>query len=232
MEGDLAEAEAAFAELSNVRLAHNTWMFRIPQALFALERQGTLAEAAGWDLGALMSRTSELPAEAACLARIVLELGRQDLARNVLDRMACGDFSRIPKDISYLNALVNLSLVAIALRDRARAEALYARLSPYPHHNTPSALMHYEGSVSHYLALLAEFLGATERVRGHFDAALTMNKSLGHKVQLARTYYEYARFLCGDRARPDQRARQMKAQAQRLAGSLGMSTLEAQANAL
>jgi hypothetical protein len=92
--------------------------------------------------------------------------------------------------------------------------------------------LYYEGSVSHYLALLAEFLGLHEHVQSHFDAALAMNESLGHKVQLARTCYEYARFLLHAGAGSRRRALQMKARASQLSAALGMSALESQARAL
>jgi hypothetical protein len=92
--------------------------------------------------------------------------------------------------------------------------------------------LYYEGSVSHYLALLAEFLGARERVQPHFDAPLAMNESLGHKSQLARTYYEYARFLIGNDPGADTLAPTLKAKASRLATTLGMSALEAEIRAL
>ena len=94
----------------------------------------------------------------------------------MLERVSADDFAGVPKDIGYLNTLVNLGLVAIALGDRARAECLYGLLAPYPHHNAPTKLLYYEGSVSHYLALLAEFLGERPRAQSHFDDALAMNE--------------------------------------------------------
>jgi DNA-binding winged helix-turn-helix (wHTH) protein/tetratricopeptide (TPR) repeat protein len=232
IDGDFIGAESALAELESMRLSQRAWLFRIPQTLLALEREGGLETAAKWDLQAFLLRTNEREGEAASLARISVKVGRTDLARTVLERMAAGDFAGIPRDIGYLNALVNLSLVVIALGDRPRAESLYRLLAPYPHHNTPSTLLYYEGSVSHYLALLAEFLGLHERVEPHFDAALAMNESLGHKAQLARTYYEYARFLLPAGAGSRKRAEQMKARAIQLSAALGLSALESQARAL
>jgi DNA-binding winged helix-turn-helix (wHTH) protein len=232
IEGDSVGAESVLVELENMRFSQRAWLFRIPHTLLAIEREGAPAIAARWDLQAFLARTIDADAEAASLARISVKVGREDLARTVLERLAADDFGGIPRDIGYLYALVNLSLVVIALGDRPRAERLYRLLAPYPQHNTPSTLLYYEGSVSHYLALLAEFLGAQERVRAHFDDALAMNESLGHKAQLARTYYEYARFLLGGGGAADERAQQMKVEAAQLAAALGMSALEAQARAL
>jgi len=229
VDGDLADAEKAFADMARVRFTRYLWLWRLPHALVAMERQPT-PDTAGWDPSKFLSRTSDDDAQAASLARIAVKLGRKDLARPVLERLSARDFERIPKNISYLNKLANLALVAIELRDRTRAESLYALLEPYPHHNTPSGLLHHEGSVSHYLALLAEFLGARERAERAFNDALAMNEALGHKAQLARTYYEYARFLqAGGLQR---RARRMKSEAARLSEMLELTALTEQVRAL
>jgi DNA-binding winged helix-turn-helix (wHTH) protein len=230
VQGVLSGAEAAFAKMASVRFNYDAWRFRVPQALLAIDRHGAPDMLADWDLTAFLSRTDGLPTDGASVARIAVKLGRQDLARPVLERLSAGDFGKIPKDISYLNTLVNLSPVVIALRDRPRAECLYALLAPYPHHNTPSTLMYYEGSVSHDLALLAEFLGDRERAHRHFEDALVMNQALDHKAQLARTYFEYARFLRA--VGTPSRARHMKSEAGRLAETLGMTALAQQAHAL
>jgi tetratricopeptide (TPR) repeat protein len=233
LDGDLASGESAFAELENMRLNNSTLPFRIPQALLAIERTNAPSALATRELPELSTRAQEMSVEYSVgVARIAVAVGRVDLASPVLERLAPDGFSCIPKDISYLSTLVNLSLVAIALADHARAECLYALLSPYPQHNSPSRLMYYEGSVSHYLALLAEHLGAHERVEAHFDAALIMNEALGHKAQLARTYYEYARFLFRRHGRGRRRAQQLKTQGARLATTLGMNALASQARAL
>jgi tetratricopeptide (TPR) repeat protein len=233
LQGESPGTESGFAQLQGMRLNPGSWLFRIPQALLALEREGAAAAAAHWDLSSLVSRTDELHAEYRVgLARVAVEAGRADLARSVLEHLASDDFASITKDIGYLNTLANLSLVAIALEDRPRARALYELLAPYPNHNSPSRLMYYQGSVSHFLGLLAEFLGDGERAAAHFDSALTMNERLGHGSQLARTYYEYARFLLGYGHGSRGRGQQLKTQGAHLAASLGMNALEARARAL
>ena len=98
-------------------------------------------------------------------------------------------------------------MLAINLADRPRAERIYEELAAYPHHNTPDAVMLYEGSVSHFLAQLAAFLGRRERVARHFDDALAMNERLGLRPQLAHGYCAYARWLLGARTRPSRKSR-------------------------
>jgi hypothetical protein len=232
LEGGFADAESAFAELQRKRFNISARLFRIPLALLAVERNGPEAAGAIWDLPTLITETSDMPAEyRAGLARVAAVAGHEALARAVLESLSDGDFGLVTKDIGYLNTLVNLALVALALGDRPRAERLYACLAPYPHHNTPNKLMYYEGSVSHYLALLAEFLDDRVRAGAHFEDARAMNEALGNRAQLARTYYEYARFLRSV-AGSAKRAQHMKAEAMRLSSALGLRALEAKARAL
>jgi hypothetical protein len=101
----------------------------------------------------------------------------------------------IPRDIGYVNALSHLSLAAVQLEDRARAERLYELLSPYAFHNTPNSMLFYEGSAAHALVRLAALLGRDARVEEHFETALAMNERLGARLQLACVGHEYARFL-------------------------------------
>ena len=90
-----------------------------------------------------------------------------------------GDFDDVPKDIGYLNALGYLARAAAALRDRTRAEQLYARLAPYTEFNSPNSMLFYDGPVAHPLALLAALLGWDERAEAHFETALAANERLG-----------------------------------------------------
>jgi hypothetical protein len=71
----------------------------------------------------------------------------------------------IPRDIGYVNALSHLSLVAVQLEDRARAERLYDLLSPYALLNTPNSMLFYEGSASHALARWRRCSAATRAPR-------------------------------------------------------------------
>jgi hypothetical protein len=92
--------------------------------------------------------------------------------------------------------------------------------------------MLYEGSVSHFLAQLAAFVGRNERVAHHFDDALAMNERLGLRPQLAHGYCAYARWMLGRTHAPSRRiGRDLQARAIALAEALGMSRLVAAARA-
>jgi hypothetical protein len=124
-------------------------------------------------------------------------------------------------------------VIAVALGDRARAEILYELLSPYPEHNTPDLVLLQHGSVSRYLALLAEATQRTEQAEEHFEVALAMNTRLPHVPQLARTQYEFAKFL-GARTDPAsrERARRLASHSRELANDVGMKWLAEAAGAI
>jgi hypothetical protein len=125
-------------------------------------------------------------------ARFAAESGELAAAQTAIDWLASQGFDKIPKEISYLNSLVNMAIAVTKLGDLERAEQLYTLLSPYAQFNSPDAYLFDEGSVSHYLALLAATLGWHERVEAHFRSALVLNRDMGRRPQLARTYYDFA----------------------------------------
>lgn len=149
----------------------------------------------------------------------------------MLQQLTAHDFRAVVKDLGYVNALSNLAVVAIVLEDRERARLIYERLSPYPAHNTPSgAVGFYEGAAARFLAALATFLGEEERAVRYFDQALALNTQLGALPLVARSSYEYARFLS---QRGNQGAASgLRRQAIGLASQLGMRALLASARAL
>ena len=125
-------------------------------------------------------------------ARFAAESGELATAQSAVDWLASQGFDKIPKEISYLNTLVNLAIAVTKLGDLERAEQLYTLLTPYAQFNTPDGYLFDEGSVSHYLALLAATLGWHERVEAHFRSAIVLNRDMGRRPQLARTYYDFA----------------------------------------
>jgi hypothetical protein len=135
----------------------------------------------------------------------------------------------VPKDLSYLHALCNLAVSAIALDDRGRAERLYALLSPYALLNTPNILGFYEGPVAHFLGLLAVFLDDDAAAEQQFMQAIADNERLGLRPLLARTHLAYASCVMRRRRR-DGEAHQ--ARAIELSEGIGMHWLADQARKL
>jgi hypothetical protein len=167
------------------------------------------------------------------IARVAAEMGALAPARDTLDAIASEGFASIPAEINYLGTLANLGLIAVHLRDQARAEQLYALLLPYADFNTPNALLMYEGSVSRFLGHLASCLGHTGKVSAHFDAAFAMNMRMGARPLAARTLLEHARWLKTQGGSAAQtRGRELAAQAAQIAEPIGMAPLAHKARSL
>jgi DNA-binding winged helix-turn-helix (wHTH) protein/tetratricopeptide (TPR) repeat protein len=232
--GDFQTAQTAYYELNakslRLRLPYSKFFFMMQVLAMAYERTG---------VGGLISSTREwrnelewassLGSFQAGETRFLFEIGRVDEARRAFDSMAQMGFENITREIGYLNALSQLSLVAVALEDRERAEQLYDLLSPYPHHNTPTSFGFYQGSVSYFLGLLARLLGRNANAAGHLEDALAMNERIGFVPQVARTQLALAEALSEDGARGARsRANDLLAEATATARRLEMGPLLAQ----
>jgi tetratricopeptide (TPR) repeat protein len=92
--------------------------------------------------------------------------------------------------------LVLVADAVAACDDRAAAAELYPRLLPHASLNvTHFEMLVYLGCCAHWLGVLAGLLGKREAAVAHFETALEMNASLGARLPLARTSYEYGRML-------------------------------------
>jgi len=236
--GDFAAAEASMAGLRarsrRLCLRHGAALSAIAHAALIIQRDGPRAFASRWDTSHFsLAIHDAMPSVRPGIARLCASLGQRGPAKSVLENMVGDGGFALPRERSYLNALANLGMLAIELADRPRAERIYEELAPYPHHNTPDAVLLYEGSVSRFLAQLAAFVGRDERVAQHFDDALAMNERLGLRPQLAHSYCAYSRWLLGHSHGPARRVgRELQVRAIELAQTLGMSWLAAAARAV
>jgi hypothetical protein len=236
LDGELDAAERAIEALrvrsKRMRLSYGAMFTNFQRMLLRLERLGPEPVSIGSNPLAYRTAIASLPLDLrARVIRTTAYFGAtQVLARSLLDEIAARDFHDFSKTIGYLNTLQVVGLAACMLDDKPRAEALYALLAPYPHHNAVDGMMFYEGSVSHALAMLAACIGRTESVEGHFDDALAMNERMGVRSRVARTSLEYARWLHRQNRRPA-RAAELARKAQQLADAIGMPWLSALARA-
>jgi hypothetical protein len=228
--GNFATAEAAFARLHRaaVRLHLQTGaaILDMQRAVLAIARHGPVAFAANGCVpslhdGAQPARAYEFPSYRANAARFALAFGHLEPARRVLEALSAQDFAAVPRDLGYLHTLCNLAFAAIALGDAPRVERLYTLLAPYAQHNTPNVAGLYDGPVAHFLALLAAFLVVQ---------AIECNERLGLRPLLARSCFEYARWLL--KTRRHARASVLRQRTIELSDSLGLAWLAQQARAL
>jgi DNA-binding winged helix-turn-helix (wHTH) protein len=230
--GEFDKADALFHELfvqsRRLRLPYGQIHYIMHAAALAYERMGLEAmSSSGWR--AELEWASAIPSFQAHWVRLLMESRHRDEARQAFEAMAKNGFVNITKDIGYLNALAHLSLVAVSLEDRERAESLYALLRPYPHHNTPNGFNYHLGSVSYFLGHLARLLGRISDAAGHFEEALAMNERMGSTPHVARTQAAFGDLLAIGPRRADRlRADALLSEAASTARRLEMAPLLAQ----
>lgn len=156
----------------------------------------------------------------------MLETGQLEAAKVSFEALVKPGLALIPRDLGYLAALASLSVAAIALGERTRAEELYDALLPYSQFSTPDSVAFTMGSVSQYLGRLAAFLGRSGAAREHFEVALARNAEMGLRPALAHTHLAYARFLSASGAASPRR--ESAAAAVRIAEELGMQKVLAE----
>jgi len=231
--GDFQAAQAKFQELAvksqQLRLPYGKFFHIMQMLLLAYERTG-VSHLQGWrEWRSDFEWASPLPSFQAHELRFLFEIGNVDDARRSFEAMAQAGFENITRELGYLSALAQLSLVALALRDRDRAAILYDLMRPYPRHNTPTNFGFYQGSVSYFLGRLALLLGRAGDAVGHLEDALAMNGAIGFVSQLARTQLALAGALSEESTKGARsRATALVAEAEATARRLEMGPLLAE----
>jgi hypothetical protein len=114
---------------------------------------------------------------------------------------AAADFATLPRDGELLFCLAILGDVAVRLRDRERAAALYRLLLPYARVNAMAAGEAPLGPVARYLGRLATTMSCLDDAAAHFEDAMEINARIGPRPLLAHTQSDYGRMLLA-RGRP------------------------------
>jgi len=131
------------------------------------------------------------------LGALFAEQGRLDDARSIFSSFASDDFSRIPRDGYWLNAMCGLSIICARLKDSEKAFTLYRLLEPYQDRidvfGGPVIFM-YE-PVSSHLGILATTMGQWAEAERHFQKALELEELMGFRPFLSLTHGELARML-------------------------------------
>lgn len=129
----------------------------------------------------------------ALLATIFTELGREDEARAVYERLMANDLTDVPYDFSWLAVVALAAAAAARLGDRPGAEYLVPMLGPYRDRYVDVGSS-WLGSVAHYLGLVHACIGDITAAQASFEAALAAQRSLGGAWN-ARTKLAYAQAL-------------------------------------
>ncbi|WP_280155311.1 AAA family ATPase [Piscinibacter sp. XHJ-5] len=174
---------------------------------------------------------SEAPAAAwrPGLAILYCELGADDQARDLFDRLAAGGFAGVVHDAIRAASLAYLAEVCVHLHDVSRAATLYELLMPYAERNIVfGAHTASFGAGARLLGMLATLLSRYDDAQRHFDFALGFDERTGGRPWLAHTRCEFAAMLLRRSESGDaERAASLLTQALDDARELGMQSLEA-----
>jgi len=158
-------------------------------------------------------------------ARTLIEAGRDDEARTMLEDELSSEFS-CPDDFLVPTYLEGWARVASHLNNEPAANALYERLRCWPSlvvFGGPMVL----GTVSYHLGTLGTVLGRYDDAEAHFLQALEIHENLEAPFFIALTQLEWARMLLIRRASGDLvRAKTMLHDAKDLAEMHGFAGVE------
>jgi tetratricopeptide (TPR) repeat protein len=229
--GDFAEAECLSQEA--IELGQSSGQkdagvyFNLQRFAICFER-GRLDEIAQ-SYSAFADEHPHLTFLEAMLALLHTELGQEEEAQGIIDRLASSGFEGLPRDLTRIRAMTSLAAAASHLRAIGPAEVLYGMLAPHQDQiDTMAGIVC--GGVAHYLGLLAATVRHFDDAEAHYVTAEAIHRRIGAPCWLARTRLEWARMLLA-RAEPKDgdRADEFLHQALATARELGLAKIEREA---
>jgi hypothetical protein len=188
-----------------------------PQLFAARWAQGRLAEMVAL-LSHVASESPGLPAWRAALAVASVSAGDHRGAVSIVDDLMVDPTRTFPPNVAWLLGHSALAEAVAAVGTTEQAEREYRALLPYAG-RIPNLAMVARPVVSLWLALLAVRAGRPVQADDHFAAAVHEHERLGAQVFLARTRFEWGRFLLHQGSAES--GRSMLTQARRSARRLG-----------
>jgi hypothetical protein len=171
--------------------AHHHLMQSLQLARFTKDLHGWISTAAS-----TIDRYSDALSYHAARAFLCAHFGQFDDAHLALCYFTSHNFENIPSNTFTLLAYAILSEAVIACGDAHSADRLYDLLLPHRDLNIVAGWgTVLDGSVSHYLALLASSMGRRPVATKHFQDAVERNALIEAPPLLARTQLEFSRFL-------------------------------------
>jgi class 3 adenylate cyclase len=160
------------------------------------------------------------------------ERGRNDDARQALDRHGGGAFAEVPVNNTWLMTLTNWAAVCACVGSSGSAKSLSEILSPYAN-QLPLFAGTTNGVVAFYLGMLATTLRRNDEAETHFSSATAFHARIGAPIWLARTRLERGRMLLDRQGPADfERAQALLRQALATAHELGLAKVKRQATEL
>jgi hypothetical protein len=142
----------------------------------------------------IVAANRDVPAWKAALAMLHARRRDRESARSCLEPLAVDQFTAIPRDVVWLNAMTYLAETCSFLEDADCARVLLRALEPY---GSRVALIDRglacKGSVDRFLGLLAATAGDHERAAHHLRLALGAHEAMAAQPLVERTTRELAR---------------------------------------
>jgi DNA-binding SARP family transcriptional activator len=165
----------------------NAALFVRIQRLWGIAAPERFTEGQLADIEAAMSASPAPWAWMTGLAWAKAALGRDDAARELVDRLTRDDLAELRLDANW-HAVLDLCEALALLGDGPRAERVYAHLAPYSGlHAVAARAVVWYGPVDHFLGLLALTAGDPARAEGHLVAALAEAEAAGAAPRAAST---------------------------------------------
>jgi DNA-binding CsgD family transcriptional regulator/tetratricopeptide (TPR) repeat protein len=223
----MADRSAEWGRLLTGRDASGTYGIQ----MFSLRReQGRLAELAAV-VRILAGDDRPGGAWRPGFAALLAELGMEPEARRELGHIVSDGLQGFRESL-WVASLTYITDACAAVGDEASAALVYPELAPLTGTNVMIGnLVATYGSVDRYLGMLAATLGERELAETHFERALALNRRMEARTWLAHTAFEYGRMLLGRGPSHHHRAGQLMAEADRLAGEIGMPALRKRVHA-
>jgi DNA-binding winged helix-turn-helix (wHTH) protein len=232
--GRLDEAERQFndlfAESQRLHLPYGPLLYGAQLNALSIERTGRRL---GPGISQTLKWANDIPTYRTERVLLSIQYGEDENARREFLSIAADHFSTLTRDSNFLFASARLAMVAVALEERSAARELYEMLTPYAALIALSDFSFSLGSVSHYLGLLARFLGMRGEARAHFEHAHERNTCTGNPLHSLRSRLALAELLADNASRSDRAqalalASEVRASAQRF----GTNAVRAQAVAV
>lgn len=153
------------------------------------------------------------------LAFALVEGGKEEEARQEVERLTAGGLANVPRDFTWVGNLALLALAVAALGERRTAELLYELLLPYRALCVRLTRIGVSGlgAVAHHLGVLAAAMGRWEEAARLLEQAVETNVRIGAPAFVANSRYQYARVLralgATERAREEARRAELASKA-------------------
>jgi DNA-binding winged helix-turn-helix (wHTH) protein len=173
----------------------------------------------------LTPEEADCPCRLARKVRFLSELGATHQVLAAFERLSSESLGRLPRDRDYLATLANLAVAAVLTESSGHAEALYGLLLPYASLYAVDIRLHSDGSVAHYLGLLARSLGKKHEAVAHLEDAFERNSRADLPARAAHSAYELALALRETSPDQEKRVRELFDRALSISGRIGMDPL-------